>query len=380
MFLKSRGVSFSKKSSIVRFLSGLFIFICCISLASWPTHAAEPPGIDAMTNDACMSCHGNPDLTLSFTSGETMNLAVNIDTYNHSIHGRLGFYCTACHTDITSFPHPPVNANTAREFSLKMFPRCSECHEDNYRETQGSVHRVALDSGNLDAAECVDCHGSHDISLEDQDRYSTPELCRKCHSEIYDYYASSVHGSALINERNPDVPSCTDCHGIHHIVGPTNENFRLFSNQICGKCHDDSVMMNRYGINPHVTETYLADFHGKTILLEQKVRPAVNSEKATCVDCHGVHDILGPSDPKSTVANANLLTTCRKCHPGATENFTSAWMAHQFVTRQKTPIVYWISGIYYKLLLPGILGGMAIFVFLDYMRQVINKLRGRRNA
>ena len=37
---------------------------------------------------------------------------------------------------------------------------------------------------------------------------------------------------------------------------------------------------------------------------------------ANCASCHGVHDILPSSDPRSHVSSANLPNTCGKCHPG----------------------------------------------------------------
>ena len=45
-------------------------------------------------------------------------------------------------------------------------------------------------------------------------------------------------------------------------------------------------------------------------------------EVAACYDCHGFHDILPPSDPRSHLSKTNILATCQQCHPGATTSFT----------------------------------------------------------
>ncbi len=42
---------------------------------------------------------------------------------------------------------------------------------------------------------------------------------------------------------------------------------------------------------------------------------------ANCASCHGVHNILPSSDPRSTINHANLAKTCGQCHPGANEKF-----------------------------------------------------------
>jgi hypothetical protein len=43
---------------------------------------------------------------------------------------------------------------------------------------------------------------------------------------------------------------------------------------------------------------------------------------ANCSSCHGVHNILPSSDPRSTINKANLDATCGKCHKGVTQKFT----------------------------------------------------------
>ena len=45
---------------------------------------------------------------------------------------------------------------------------------------------------------------------------------------------------------------------------------------------------------------------------------------ANCASCHGVHKILPSTDPRSSIYKTNLVVTCGKCHPGATENFAQS--------------------------------------------------------
>jgi len=46
--------------------------------------------------------------------------------------------------------------------------------------------------------------------------------------------------------------------------------------------------------------------------------------QANCASCHGVHNILPSSDPRSSVNAANLAKTCGVCHAGAGSRFTIA--------------------------------------------------------
>jgi hypothetical protein len=73
---------------------------------------------------------------------------------------------------------------------------------------------------------------------------------------------------------------------------------------------------------------------------------------------------------------ANLLATCRKCHPDASTNFPEAWLSHYIPTRERTPLVYW-AHVAYNILIPGVAGGMALFVATDFVRRRIDRRRGR---
>ena len=49
--------------------------------------------------------------------------------------------------------------------------------------------------------------------------------------------------------------------------------------------------MNKYEISTEVFDTYVADFHGTTVILFEHQDPNVETNKAVCYDCHGVHNI-----------------------------------------------------------------------------------------
>jgi hypothetical protein len=93
---------------------------------------------------------------------------------------------------------------------------------------------------------------------------------------------------------------------------------------------------------------------------------------AVCTDCHGVHDIQKSDDPKSTVMAANLQRTCGKCHEGASASFPQAWLSHYVPTPQKAPIVWGVM-LFYKVMIPFMVGGLVLQIALHLWRVVVNR-------
>ncbi len=351
----------------------LFSLVLAVGVADAQTNPPPEPGV---ANEDCLACHGAPDQTITLPSGEVFYLTVDPEIFNSSVHGSNGYACVQCHTDITGYPHPPLEVNTLREMTVSMYRTCGRCHEAMYERTQDSVHGAALAEGNLDAAVCSDCHGSHNIQYRDElPRTAIPQTCERCHSELYNLYKNSVHGADLIGEGNSDVPTCIDCHGVHNVHGPSEAEFHLKSPDICAKCHTDEAMMSKYGLSTNVLDTYLSDFHGTTVMFEAEI-PGQETDKPVCVDCHGVHDMVKADDPNSTVIQENLLSTCQKCHPDATANFSSAWLGHYEPSPERYPLIYYVT-LFYYIFIPTLLGGMALFVFSDAGRRLINRRRER---
>ena len=225
---------------------------------------------------------------------------------------------------------------------------------------------------------CTDCHGAHDATRPVAHSPEVPADCGKCHTEIYDLYRDSVHGGALV-DGNREVPTCTDCHGVHALQGPTEHRFRLFSPQVCARCHADETLMSKYGISTRVFETYVSDFHGSTVVLFERLAPDQETNKPVCIDCHGVHAIRPPDDPASTVFQTNLLRTCQRCHPTATEDFPSSWLSHYSPEPGKATVVY-IVQIFYRTLVPVVIGGMALYVLIHRVRLSVSRRKARASA
>jgi hypothetical protein len=324
-------------------------------------------------NEYCLSCHGQPGMQTTLPSGEVLDLTFDIEAFEASVHGGFDIPCVLCHTDIREFPHDPITAADYREFAQQRADACVGCHLAQYEEAADSVHAAARAAGHPESAVCTDCHGSHDTFRPEPHSTEVPLTCRACHAEIYDLYQESVHGEAL-TLGNRDVPTCTDCHGVHDLEGPSRPQFHLFSPQICAECHADGEMMDRYGISTEVFDTYVADFHGSTVVLFEQLAPDQETNKPVCIDCHGVHAIKAEDDPDSSVFKSNILQTCQRCHPDATENFPGSWLSHYVPTASQAPIVFGVT-LFYRIFIPLIIGGMGLFVVLDVVRSISRRRR-----
>ncbi len=126
--------------------------------------------------------------------------------------------------------------------------------------------------------------------------------------------------------------------------------------------------MAKYGISTQVLNTYVADFHGTTVMLFEKQSPDAETNKPVCYDCHSIHDIKRVDDPQFGLhASENLLLRCQQCHPDASANFPTAWLSHYIPSQENNPLVYYVNQ-FYKLFIPTVLGGMAILVVLDFAK------------
>jgi len=319
----------------------------------------------------CLACHSQPDLTLTFENGDVLPLTIDRDSFHASVHGDDNPWqpldCIDCH-DRYTFPHEPVRVTSKREYSLQNYTKCAECHEGHYERALDSVHGAALEAGNQNAAVCTDCHGAHDTPTPNVPRERISQTCRQCHSTIYDEYAKSVHGEALLTNSNQDVATCIDCHGVHNIANPTTALARARSPELCAKCHANEDLMSKYGISTDVFQTYVADFHGTTATLFLHENPNVEINTAVCYDCHGVHDIRPVDDPENGI-KANLLETCRQCHPDATANFSDSWLSHYQPSLQHHPLVFLVD-TFYAMVIPVTVAGFAFLVATDIFRRI----------
>jgi cytochrome b subunit of formate dehydrogenase/uncharacterized protein with PIN domain len=328
-----------------------------------------------MADMDCQRCHANPELK-TIRDGKTVSLFVKQDELAHSRHAKEA--CIQCHTGVTPSDERPCKTVIAKV-------DCSICHADQVAQYRQSMHGQLAAKGSPDAPDCGDCHGSHGVLARNDSNSPTfsrnvPNLCAGCHrsgqkaalrytgkqQNIVENYTESIHGRGLlqagltvtancadchsahlelpasdarssVNRANvattcakchrgiyevfiasvhsptshpssKPLPVCSDCHTAHSIERTDLSDFRLHIMDQCGRCHEA------------ITAAYFETYHGKVSRLGYL-------QTAKCYDCHGSHDVLPVTDPRSRLSRANIVKTCAQCHTGAHRQF-AGYLTH----------------------------------------------------
>lgn len=364
-----------------------------------PISRNQEPGV------ACAECHGTHNVEWLKTPGSQFSAGrltescgscheleaqhFRISAHGKAIAARLkgAPNCLTCHRGATAFVDGTADSLSVKRAQEKL---CLSCHLDNpdvrarTSPTAGfigaydaSVHGAALQKGNAKAANCVSCHGSHEMDKGTAagsrvSRHSIPSTCAECHGDIAALFEESVHGVAA-HKGSSDAPVCTTCHGEHTILGPSDPRSPVaaknVSAQVCSPCHTSVLLSAKYGLKNDRFRTFTDSYHGLAIR-------GGSVEVANCASCHSSHDIRPSSDPASSVNKANLAITCGRCHPGANERFAIG-SVHISLSAQNEPLLYWVATAYIVLIVV-VIGGMLAHNALDFIRKSKRHLMVRR--
>jgi formate dehydrogenase gamma subunit len=349
---------------------GMGVYRCAAILlaASWLAFSGPATGAAAepIKNSACLECHGDKTLTKTNAAGKEVSLFVDVARLQASVHKTNT--CASCHADLTT-NHPDDN--------LPAKPAdCKACHEKQSESYGASVHGVALAKGRKDSATCSDCHDGHTIlpptSPASPLHFSRlAETCGRCHEQVARDVEESVHGKAVAAGHR-EAPTCTDCHSEHQIEALTGSSTLKIATEVCSQCHASERMNTKYNLPPDRVKTFFESYHGLAAQYGSTLA-------ANCASCHGVHKILPSTDPRSSIYSTNLVVTCGKCHPGATENFAQS-KVHVDATAGSNggdvgeQINRWVRRIY-LVLIAGTIGFMLAHNLLLFGKKVRARYR-----
>ena len=150
----------------------------------------------------------------------------------------------------------------------------------------------------------------------------TKNSCLDCHSVLpeplgvtAEKFSQDIHAQKGL--------TCASCHGgdpasddaekaMNRKTGWKGHIERKQIPQLCGSCHSDPAYIRQF--NPSLRTDQLAQYHtsvhGKRLAMD-------DTKVAVCTDCHSVHDLRAPSDPRSSVNPVNVAKTCSRCHADA---------------------------------------------------------------
>jgi len=299
------------------------------TLAPTVTTAGSESDLDApvllVDKNSCLACHADPDLTMTRDDGSTVSLYVNPDKVAWtSVHRFLD--CSTCHT---TDPHSSGSQLT----KLSLAEKCGSCHEYQYEQYIVSVHGAPQAEGNSDPAACTDCHSDD----------SSP-------------------------------------HTVQRVLQPSATTYPKNIADTCAKCHNDPELMGKYGIVEKVYDSYMESFHGKAMSLSSDEAILGQLRTATCVNCHGAHNITAVDDPNAPVAGmSNLAKTCEQCHPGAGAEFASGFLGHREANTEYVPQVFWGEKFFYWFTRIVLAGGVLL-VALPVGRMIVNRIKGKKDS
>jgi len=133
-----------------------------------------------------------------------------------------------------------------------------------------------------------------------------PDSCVTCHSAVDD----AAKGPAALIKNDVHIAhglSCADCHGgdrtsddpevsMSKAKGFRGKPARAAIPKFCASCHSNPDTMRKFAPRERVDqfELYQTSVHGKRLA-------AGDTNVATCIDCHSVHDIRAVKDSQSPV-------------------------------------------------------------------------------
>ena len=220
-------------------------------------------------------------------SAQGYDMSLTLPTY-----GKSG--CMVCHGDPNL-----VRIKGGRLVSFYISPEA----------LKGTAHANVL---------CTACHTDFAYTLPHNAganwRAVAKSACQNCHKPEAEEFSRSIHGpgqsvSPTSSAAGYARPLCGDCHPGHYIPLASKDpaaaaQIHASSKQMCGNCH------------PAFWLDYDDYYHGAAYKQGAADAPA-------CWQCHGTHDIQPTKDRRSQVNPNNLVTTCGKCHKGASEGYTA---------------------------------------------------------
>ena len=247
-------------------------------------------------------------------------------------HAKRGLTCASCHGGDPTQDDVDLAHDRRKGFRGKPRPAdipelCGSCHAsaaimkrlnpslsvDQLSEYRTSTHGKKLAMGDLNAAQCVSCHGAHGILPVGDARSPVSsiriaETCNRCHgdaalmaryqlpSDVHAAYGRSVHCEAR-RKGDLSAPTCNSCHGNHGAAPPGVDSVA----NVCGTCH--AVVAEKFNAGPHAKAFRDAGLPG-------------------CVSCHDSHEIQKPGESFLTPGPHYV---CGNCHEvGSAEASTGA--------------------------------------------------------
>ena len=231
-------------------------------------------------SDMCGRCHSNVQFMRNYNPSMRVD---QLAEYASSVHGQRMAEnedpnvatCATCHpahrilppTDQRSSVHP-----------LNVSETCGACHADSNHMAgydvstdqkdlyEQSIHwQWMVEQEDFSAPTCNDCHGNHGAAPPGVG--SVHNVCGQCHSIMYDFFESSLHGDLFAQE---GLPGCATCHDNHDIVKTDDDLLVEMNDSVCRQCHTEGdAGWNGFREMAHLIDSLENALEQSNILLEE---------------------------------------------------------------------------------------------------------------
>jgi len=210
-------------------------------------------------------------------------------------------YCFDCHSTQEGTSNTfKKDAHYAATFS------CSDCHGGDPKINDMNLSKTAEKGFRLRVKRqeipdfCGGCHSNAKFMATYPSKLPTNQLA---------IYQRSVHGRKLAAGKSA-AAECVDCHGIHDIAKSTDDASPVSAKNIsatCGKCHPGSLDALKAGPHGQVPKINCLTCHGSHNTQEARVS-MLTGEASTCTQCHKANS----GQAKTAAQIADLLTQLAK--------------------------------------------------------------------
>ncbi len=335
---------------------GVTLILCLLPLfhSFAVKRGAVMRGVD---EENCLMCHKYKKMGLFTKDGLERSFYVSENIYAHSVHAKVP--CRSCHTDILQIPHRPdhkpvdcaVSCHMKEPFSNREFS-----HADIKESLMQSTHGPKEN--------------------EPPEKLKHKPDCKYCHlNPLYNYDVDYNTTASLKRCRSCHEPKGVE-RAFEHMMYRVKRRESRSSEELvdlCSSCHGDQGLMQVFDQTDAPARGYKEYFHGKAVMRGW-------GEPANCVDCHSAHAVYPKEHEKSTVNKTNLVQTCGEnpsCHPEANQNFAQAAVHVALEAEENAVLVYVAKG--FTLLTVSTMVFLILHVFLDLLRQLLNKFGSLRN-
>lgn len=279
--------------------------------------SALPLTSQAIENSECMECHSDETLSKESTdnilkTNMTVELYVDEEKFNHSVHNVNGITCVDCHSDIEEL-------NYEEDLPHKAYLEpvcCANCHEEEGEAFKNSVHMEILKKGIT--MTCYACHGYHYVMRMEGALLAEREneYCLKCHNP-YQY-----HEWLPAKDSHFAFVECIVCH-----APDVPQRIHLnFVDLVTNKLYKSDEIINVLGIDYNEFMPTLDknkdgsinqdEFENLIFMLKQKnIHPSFHAELVA---------VLMPAAHE--VKRGMAEKTCEKCHMANSPYFDAVFL------------------------------------------------------